>query len=327
MGVSGSIFRLLADTLVEAGVPTSLIEQRTSLAQPSWEDDWVDDDVEERLWELAVERLPDIGVRAARRLPRGTFRGLEYAFRSAPDVEHALRVLVRFQVLLHGRPILALGDRGQISYRSPHPRADVEAAANELAIAVLVRVVREIAQYDDGVSEISFSHPRPSHADELESALAVRAKWSQSETSVLFTEVMLAARSREADPVLHALMHEVMGEELELVPAPSWKARLREKLAEALVQGDASLTTIAKQLGTSERVLQDRLKSEATSFRDELDATRHVLAMRYLSRTDMTISGIALVLGYAEQSTFQRAFKRWSGETPARYRRAHRQSG
>lgn len=324
MGVSGSIFRLLADTLVEAGVSVAAIQERTALDQTSWEDDWVDDEVEEKLWELAVQQRADIGVRAARRLPRGTFRGLEYAFRSAPDVERALEVLVRFQVLLHGRPTLALGDRGQLIYRSPHSQTDVEAAANELAIGVLVRVVREIAHHDDGVAEVAFSHPKPAHADELDALLGVRAKWEQDETSVRFTEAMLSSRSREADPVLHALMQEVIVEELDHVPEPSWKARVREKLGTALVRGDASLPIVAKQLGTSERVLQDRLKSEGTSFREELDATRHVLAMRYLRRTDMSIAGIALVLGYAEQSTFQRAFKRWSGQTPARYRRSHR---
>ena len=323
MGVSGSIFRLVADTLVEHGLAASAIEQHTDLPRAYWEDDWVEDSSEERLWELALTHLPDIGLRATQRLPRGTFRGLEYAFRSAPDVERAVAVLVRFQELLHGRRILQRREDGSITYRSPHD-PPVDAAANELAIGILVRSVREIGEHDDGVVAVSFTHARPAHGDALAAYLGVEPSWSEPETSVTFSAEMLAARSCEADAVLHALMHEVVTDEMERVPERSWASRVREKLRATLIEGDPSLSAVARRLGTSERALQERLKDEGTSFREVLDQTRHVLAMRYLSRTSISISGIALMLGYAEQSTFQRAFKRWSGQTPARYRRSSR---
>jgi AraC-like DNA-binding protein len=73
-------------------------------------------------------------------------------------------------------------------------------------------------------------------------------------------------------------------------------------------------------LGLGERTLQRRLGEERTSFRALLDRVREDLARSYLSSPDMSITEIALLLGYAETSTFHRAFVKWTGEPPGAFR-------
>jgi len=62
------------------------------------------------------------------------------------------------------------------------------------------------------------------------------------------------------------------------------------------------------------------LAQEGTSFTDLVDATRHELAQHYLTNPRVTLSEIACLLGYADQSTFFRASRRWFGEAPCEYR-------
>ena len=84
----------------------------------------------------------------------------------------------------------------------------------------------------------------------------------------------------------------------------------------ALPSGDATLDRIARELATSPRTLRRRLAEDGETFESILSRTRHELALRYLERRDVSLAEIALLLGFSDQSAFQRAFRRWTGETP-----------
>jgi AraC-like DNA-binding protein len=71
----------------------------------------------------------------------------------------------------------------------------------------------------------------------------------------------------------------------------------------------------------SPRTLQRRLAEEGGVFNDLLDTIRFRAAKSYLAQGDIAGSEVAYLLGFAEQSSFNRAFKRWSGLTPSEYRR------
>ncbi len=70
----------------------------------------------------------------------------------------------------------------------------------------------------------------------------------------------------------------------------------------------------------SERTLQRRLREEDTSYQAVLDRTRHYLALDLLGGTDLPLDEVASRLGFAEPSAFYRAFRKWQGNTPGRYR-------
>jgi AraC-like DNA-binding protein len=72
----------------------------------------------------------------------------------------------------------------------------------------------------------------------------------------------------------------------------------------------------------STRTLHRRLYEEGTSFVDLLDETRRELAAGYIRRSDYSVGEVAYLLGFAETSSFNRAFRRWTGMSPSEYRRA-----
>ena len=72
----------------------------------------------------------------------------------------------------------------------------------------------------------------------------------------------------------------------------------------------------------SGRTLQRRLADQGHAYQDLVDNARYELAQRLLKKTDYALAEIAFLTGFAEQSTFSRAFKRWSRKTPAAFRRA-----
>ena len=72
----------------------------------------------------------------------------------------------------------------------------------------------------------------------------------------------------------------------------------------------------------SERTLQRNLGREGTSMQALLDELRHQLALRHLAEAKESIAEISFLLGFADVRAFHRAFKRWTGATPAAYRQA-----
>ncbi|MCP4753570.1 MAG: helix-turn-helix transcriptional regulator [Proteobacteria bacterium] len=68
------------------------------------------------------------------------------------------------------------------------------------------------------------------------------------------------------------------------------------------------------------RTLQRRLQAQKFTFRQLVDKVRKENALHYLQQTDLTMGQIAYGLGYSELSAFTRAFKRWFGVSPSKWR-------
>jgi AraC-like DNA-binding protein len=94
---------------------------------------------------------------------------------------------------------------------------------------------------------------------------------------------------------------------------------VRERVEAELPSGNTNASWVAETLGISPRTLHRRLQAEGTSYQDELDRVRGKLAMRYLASRKHTINEVASLVGFAQASAFHRAFKSWTGETPAEY--------
>jgi AraC-like DNA-binding protein len=117
--------------------------------------------------------------------------------------------------------------------------------------------------------------------------------------------------------VLEATCQKLLG------PAPKARDLVREVrhlIIERLPTGSASLDAIAEQLGMSSKTLERRLAEQGQNFSALLDRTRFNAVTRYLQDTDMDLTQVAYLAGYTGPPTLVRAFKRWTGKTPAKFR-------
>lgn len=97
-------------------------------------------------------------------------------------------------------------------------------------------------------------------------------------------------------------------------------AKVQWILSRCLTQGKINIQTVAAELGMSERTLQRRLTEEGESFKQLLAKTRREMAVAYLADPALEIKGVAFLVGYEDQNSFYRAFRLWTGETPANWR-------
>jgi AraC-like DNA-binding protein len=119
------------------------------------------------------------------------------------------------------------------------------------------------------------------------------------------------------------LLFRLLGGYLDRVKATSRTTiveRVQDYVRGALPSGNCSIERCAKKLGTSVRTLQSHLSDCGLRFSDILEGQRVELAKTYLEQGQFSLDEVAVRLGYSEQSSFGRAFKRWTGSTPQRFR-------
>ncbi|WP_136656460.1 AraC family transcriptional regulator [Nitratireductor sp. XY-223] len=127
-----------------------------------------------------------------------------------------------------------------------------------------------------------------------------------------------------ADATLLDVLDRHVGDMIAHMPAArSTASVLRGLLAKRLAEGRTTHAGVASELGMSERTLQRRLNLEGTTFRTVFTEVRRDIAEATLSDPDISLGETAFLLGFSEPSAFHRAFKRWTGQTPAAYRAKH----
>ncbi|MGH1346315.1 MAG: helix-turn-helix domain-containing protein [Nannocystales bacterium] len=104
--------------------------------------------------------------------------------------------------------------------------------------------------------------------------------------------------------------------------ALSWSARVRAALEHQLADGTPTADAIARGLGLGVRTLARRLAEEDETFGALLTAVRRERARRLLGDENVTQAEVAFLLGYRDQASFHRSFRRWFGTTPAAFRQS-----
>lgn len=123
------------------------------------------------------------------------------------------------------------------------------------------------------------------------------------------------------DPRLKKILEEHADQVLEsLAASDELVEQVRRYIVEELPHGAPSLKQTCEFLAQNERSFQRALAKQGINYQEMVDDLRMRMAMEYI-RNDYNFLDIAMMLGYSEQSAFHRAFKRWTGMPPSRYRR------
>lgn len=133
----------------------------------------------------------------------------------------------------------------------------------------------------------------------------------------------LVTRNAEMWQVFEPHLQVALAEELF---ASSVVERVRNTLLEALPAGSPTIAEIASRMGISQRSLQRKLADAGTSFTKVLEEMRIEIAGKYLTATSLSLQEIAFLLGYNEPSSFFRAFRKLTGETPLAFRKNPRRT-
>jgi AraC-like DNA-binding protein len=329
--ISVAVLRSLLAALAAAGVDADAIltELGISYATLREPESRISTEVVYGLFARAPDMAADadFGLHAGAKAPLGTFEVLDHATRTSRTIGEALQRTVRFYALLIERVELRLdivGATARITHRAPPPIVSPRAAV-EMLFAIIVARGEALTGAEWPLRRVRFVHPRPEHVSECERFFHAPIEFGQPMDELLFDVDWLDRPLLTADEGVALTLERFASTLLAKVSREGgFLADVKGSIAGTLNGASPTLDASARHLGMSARTLQRRLMDAGTSYQALLEDVRRELAVRYLADATLTVREVGYLLGFSEPSAFNRAFRRWEGQTPNEYRSGRR---
>jgi AraC-like DNA-binding protein len=272
----------------------------------------------------ARSRLPHFGLLAGQAWRLQDLGLLGELMRHAPTLGDALRTMVAHQQLnaLGGAPVLMEhGHTVELGYVVYHPSPAPLDVVFDTALAAGMELMRALAGPRWCPRRVGLPRAAPADAEPYARHFGCLVRFDAERATLEFAASTMSQAIAGADPQRWRALNAQMRHQgdAQLVPA------LYRTVRTLLAQGAANRQTTAQQLSLHRRTFNRRLQAQGTGFREILDDVRHVAARQLLRDTALTVIDVAAALGYAEASSFNHAFRRWSGMTPTAWRLAARE--
>lgn len=266
------------------------------------------------------------GVRMAEIARRRPDNVLALAARNSATFGEAIRRLSRYTHVVNDTVELRLdveGDACRVRHLARHD-AGASRHGVECSLAMLFLLGREVLGAPFRLREVCLRHAAPASAGEIARFFEADVRFEQPDDAIAFEAALLDRPLPGASERVARHLDRLLEDILSTLPRRGPLAEeVRAALAAEMGAGP-TLEGVAARLGATPRSLQRRLQSEGASYQGLLDELRHELSLQYLDRPALSLAEVSFLLGFAEQSAFQRAFKRWRGATPAEWRRSRR---
>lgn len=298
--------------------PSALLEglpiTRDALAEPAIR-------VPLRVCEAIVARAyaltgePSLAFIAGAHMKLSSHGFLGFAAMTASTIREALELATRYASTRTGAIGLALYVESGTASIVIEERADLGTLREFIVIALmfgLMQLGRSLTGVPlDGAAELAFAEPAYARA----LGLGARLRFAQPAHRLVFASPILDLPLTSADAAAKRLAAAQCERELAALDA-GFLGVVRGAIRDAV-----GITGVAKRLHLSSRTLKRRLADHGTTFSAIRDEDRRQRALLLLADRSLSIGEVATQLGYTELPNFTRAFRRWTGETPAEYRR------
>jgi len=278
-----------------------------------------------RLWRRITHQLddPDVGLEVGSTFKIREAGVVGYAMLHSDTLLGALRRIVRFAKLLNQRAELALedqGDRWRLQALQQPLIPNFRQPIDE-GIAGLMTGFREITGRKILAAGLYFNYARPEDTSAHRRLLGAELHFDEPAAAIVLWDRDVRAPTVAADRSLTRYLDELAQVHLDALPKiDSYSARVRQAVWPHLSEGLPAIPQIASELALSTRSLQRRLREEGTSFAAVVDDLRREKAQLLLRDPHLAVYEVGYLLGYSDPSTFHRAFRRWQGTSPSRFR-------
>lgn len=277
-------------------------------------------------WRLAVAESADpcLGLHAAAHVQPSTFHSLGLAMMASHDLADALTRAARFSRIVSNAVDVVI-ERTELGMKEVVQFLDgvpVVEEAIDLFMASTFKLGRVLTASEHLPAEVWLRRGgSPELRREFEAYFGCPVHFDSGENSLLIPHAWLKRPLPMANPALARQNDRVVMEYLRGFDGARITEKVRAELISRLPAGEPPRSAVAAALGLGEKTLQRRLADEGGSFLQVLEETRSDLAQQYMAEDGVSVCDVTFRLGFSDQSSFTRAFKRWTGMAPGQFRR------
>jgi AraC-like DNA-binding protein len=272
----------------------------------------------------AAERLNDplLGLHLGQVIQPAQLGALGYVLLACENLGAALMRIHRYHRLIHDlNPITHELSSAHLELQWGISRGKPGALFDEAGVTGIVQFGRGLCGMHVPLTQVDFVNPPPTDLRPYLAYFGCPVRFGQPLTRLVMPLSSLQMPLRQPDPLLRQLMEEQVDAALANLPEGDDLGELTSRVVAHLApHGMPELDQVAHALRLSPRVYYRRLADRGLNFRALREQTLQQLAQLHLRDPRLTLADISVLLGYAEQSAFSRAFKRWTGLSPLQWR-------
>ncbi len=273
---------------------------------------------------LAECERPDIAfhMRTAAAMRCDDFGTLGLTMRSAPDLRRSIERLERYARLFNPYSLFDFEELEQEAWWTNKRTAANDGArlSNEAALGTFVSLWRDANGEEFAPVRVQFMHQRGGSIGPVEAHFRCPVTHGAEVDAIVIRRCDLDRPNRVGDRHIWDFLRQHLEDSLGACEEERIDREVVIHVAKSLSEGVPRLEDVARHLGIGSRTLQRRLSELGLSYQSLVEEARREVALRLVAQGRQSLVEIAFLTGFAEQSSFTRAFKRWSGHTPRVYR-------
>jgi AraC-like DNA-binding protein len=275
-----------------------------------------------RLWRIAVAATgdPGFGIKVASHIKQTTFHALGYGLSASSTLKEAFERVQRYCHVASDAIEYDFSRNGAEYHFVIEPAEEVADESVDALVAAYLRMCRSLIGHDYSPLRVEFRRAPPARIDDFQRLLRAPLQFGAARTRLVFDADTILRPLDGGNPELARHHDAIALRYLSQMERDNIQARVRDVLTKRLAHGEPSQEDVAELLHMSARTLQRKLGDGGTTYKEILDETRRVLALAYLSAPRHTVSDVTYLLGFSAGSSFTRAFRRWTGQSPSDWR-------
>lgn len=266
----------------------------------------------------------NFGLREANFFRPAHLGALGFAWLASSTLQIAFERMSRFCKMINDHlqiDLEVMGDLLQVKFTSSNSdRASNHREQAQLALAV--KCCRAVAGESFTPRKVCFRHGEPKDSSEFFAYFRCPVEFNSEFTAMLVDQQWMERRLTGSNEQLAQLNEHIVVKYLAHLEKGDIVNRCKAAIIDSLGSGSVSEAKVANALHMTPRNLHRRLQKENTSFKLLLNEVRQDLALQYIQDRSLTLTEISFMLGFAEVSSFSRAFKNWTGQAPSSMRQA-----
>lgn len=326
--ISMPMIRTLLSSLMQQGIDADRFLAALGLTHQIVDgtENRIDISVYDRAQEIAVEMLDDpaLGLHMGEQTNPSSLGVLGHMLMTAATIGDALKLFFKYHSLISDSEpssIQVEGEHAILTYNFPRSTPLCNRIRAEFGLVQIARMAKNVISTNMDAIEVRFAHPEPDYVDEYRRIFDAPIRFNCDNTQVVFAANLLGEKLLHGDESVLSLLREEADRQLLSLNKDGCIAEKVESLLLAHIQqGKPSINKVAGYFHMNERTLRRKLEAQNTTYSELLTQVQRKVACRMLENPSIPIEVIAEKLRFSETSAFYRAFKRWTGLTPAEYR-------
>jgi AraC-like DNA-binding protein len=281
----------------------------------------------EALLELALDASedPGLGLAMGINIPGNGLQVLSHLMSSCRTLRQAIAYFFEFSKYIVEGAQWALREEGDLlyyTYDRPFPTCATARLGAEAMIAGSLRIARCFVP-DIVPTEVWFKHGPTSYLDRYQEVLGCPVYFGREVNALVAPRAVLDMEQLHADETMVAMLSDATRRVMrETGSKETVGERVRVLLRYETDLSAVDLESVARRLGLARSTVRAKLASEGVKISKLIDDARCRLACEELRKPDVNIKEVAGRLGFSERTSFHRAFRRWTGQTPSQFRQS-----